>query len=1031
MFSKLVFVVDSEEIEFQLHELVRILQYVASNQRANVSFPSIPKYPAYEENIIQNFNRFSKGIIDKYAKYYEVNKEILAFILRNFNGRTLSAFKETAFFQVYLVMMNRIKSKDKPSTPYIDNEQFNQLILPPFIPPINNATGWLGLACYAREIEERSDWWINIGGRIILLRSLPTERQHFYVSDHGSCADVLIEVKQNLIEPNLNEGRKRMLHCFKFWRHYRGNLSDQEREYIKKHFIIMLHRGLGGNNLRNEFLLFVLSLPESCRDRALQNGRLNYQFFNMSYSIGTRDTATSPWIRAPSEEVLSQITSEEYAEYNDIFNQTRERIRYLGDIQATTFVIELFHGGFSQFFTQIDQIFNRIDAEQYKIFFVLNQLALELGSELQKFLLRPIKSFGSAEEGESYRGFSRAFERYYSSGLSVKNPCELAMIMRSLLQGSELDDASLYFLPNLVSAWFVSETARNEVSILSGLMLLDLMESGVRLFDEEGNDLYSWRHTLIHPKKPDHTMDTVLIQDMYGDEIDLANFDGIHPMAHAGSVQDTKTKLGEKKLSAVRQKEGHLAIHWLSERLKLIHSELEYYLVVAKPESESTEEQPCSLLNKDDTSYKLIDKLLAADEKPSSSVKKNKHQFKKWKLLHEIIILTFRIRLETLDCLLSPCVIPLPEIIQLDITASLLASLQTGIQPALDHLISDTEQRQVRALRREQDYRHALQNRPLQDTYPPLGNDWVHHKTMADGNCALSAIALGLLYYRNNGNDLLTTHNGFRRQFALPFGINPDTFTPDAFFQVLNTLLSPAINFDNPIIKQIIAKLRSIEHIAPGTEKDQINMKIIAANNQAIKPEAFEHGDIRLEYSEEAIRILARQAILYQLAMAYVLRIYCASHNEEQFICNTDQLDESQDIEITLHVTNQYGEYLDDSVIAFLANIFGLTIRTKANEFGRITRYGTGDTEILIFNLRSGAADCHFELVLHSTAEFLENRLMMPNAMVNLLVPSVSQMFSSFSFFRRFHEWFITEHRHENPQLQRAHDERFGLMLRR
>ncbi len=84
------------------------------------------------------------------------------------------------------------------------------------------------------------------------------------------------------------------------------------------------------------------------------------------------------------------------------------------------------------------------------------------------------------------------------------------MIMRSLLQGKKLVDALLYFLPSLVSAWFVSETARNEISILSG-MLLDLMESGVQLFDVDGNNLYSWRHVLIHPKKPGRSMDKVTI----------------------------------------------------------------------------------------------------------------------------------------------------------------------------------------------------------------------------------------------------------------------------------------------------------------------------------------------------------------------------------------------------------------------------------------------------------------------------------------------------------------------------------------
>ena len=92
----------------------------------------------------------------------------------------------------------------------------------------------------------------------------------------------------------------------------------------------------------------------------------------------------------------------------------------------------------------------------------------------------------------------------------------------------------------------------------------------------------------------------------------------------------------------------------------------------------------------------------------------------------------------------------------------------------------------------------------------------------------------------------------------------------------------------------------------------------MAANNYTIKPEAFEHGNVRPACLEGAIRILARQGILYQLAMAYVLRVYCASHNGEQFTCNTIQVFGVANIGYVLNITNQFGEYLDDIVIAFL-----------------------------------------------------------------------------------------------------------------
>lgn len=308
----------------------------------------------------------------------------------------------------------------------------------------------------------------------------------------------------------------------------------------------------------------------------------------------------------------------------------------------------------------------------------------------------------------------------------------------------------------------------------------------------------------------------------------------------------------------------------------------------------------------------------------------------------------------------------------------------------LNYLIPDAEQFNVRALKREKDYKDALQDSQEYDIACALGNDWEHHETVADGNCILNSIALGLLYYRNNSNDLLINHDDFRKQFAYSFGLNPDTLTSDALSQVIDALLSLKINLNNPIIQLIIAKLRNVEHTALGTEKDQINQKIKDGRDRAIKLEAFENGDIKVEYSEEAIRILARQGTLYQLTMAYVLRLYCASHHKKSFTCNTDQVGEKKDIELTLDVTKEFGEYLDDTVIAFLANSFNLTIQAKVGEFGRIITYGTGDTKILIFNLRSAAGDSHFELVLPSSAEFLESRLKMQNAEIPKLVPSVS-----------------------------------------
>ncbi|MBY0543945.1 MAG: hypothetical protein K2Q14_00170 [Gammaproteobacteria bacterium] len=295
-----------------------------------------------------------------------------------------------------------------------------------------------------------------------------------------------------------------------------------------------------------------------------------------------------------------------------------------------------------------------------------------------------------------------------------------------------------------------------------------------------------------------------------------------------------------------------------------------------------------------------------------------------------------------------------------------------------DYLIPDDVQRSKRALKRINDYQYAKKNRKLHDTYGELGNNWTHHETLADGNCALSAFALGLLYHRNNGNDLLTTKRSFRRKFAQSFYLNPDTFTEEVFSQVMDALLSPQIDLDNPIIKKIIKKLSNVENVVEGTESNQINTKIEAANQRIFKPEIFENGNIRPEYRDGAIKCLARQGILYQLAMAYALREYCFSYNEGHFRCFIDRmLEEPQERDLTLNIANQFGEYLTEDIFAFLAYKFKLKIQLKTQEFGKIYNYGNSHLDIMIFALKPGEGDCHFELVLPSKRNFLEGKLAM------------------------------------------------------
>ncbi len=315
----------------------------------------------------------------------------------------------------------------------------------------------------------------------------------------------------------------------------------------------------------------------------------------------------------------------------------------------------------------------------------------------------------------------------------------------------------------------------------------------------------------------------------------------------------------------------------------------------------------------------------------------------------------------------------------LEISQTLLDTLETEDDEEFSCLILDEEQLNIRALKRKKDYAAALKKEKQPIFYHSTESELVHHYTIADGNCALSAIALGLLYLRINGNDRFTTHKNFRMHFAQSFNIDINVFTQESFSKVINALLSPKINLDNTIIQRIIEKLSCVENVVDGTENNQINQKIVAENNRTIKPEAFESGNIKPGLQQEAIKILARQAILYQLVMAYVLRKFCASENGKIFKCevkikNNDAI--SADYE--LKITNKFGEYLEDDVIAFLAKKFNISIQMRT-EFYFVQKFGDSNLQFILFNIGSGCADSHFELALPSNLKFLDDRLKIPN----------------------------------------------------
>lgn len=194
----------------------------------------------------------------------------------------------------------------------------------------------------------------------------------------------------------------------------------------------------------------------------------------------------------------------------------------------------------------------------------LAKLNEDIRTGRQESVLRPINVYGG-ETGEPYHVFAKKIKEYSESGSSLSSQ-DLAKEMRAVLNGEPVQNEALDFLPNLVAGWFCSEGARNPSSILTYLMILDLLEEQPAGDVGNQNKLQDWIDVLIHPKNDEPHFK---VSNLYGNEpVPVQNIGGKGPMCHDGSVKQAKKSLDNgQSLKCVRQKEGSLILEWLSYRV--------------------------------------------------------------------------------------------------------------------------------------------------------------------------------------------------------------------------------------------------------------------------------------------------------------------------------------------------------------------------------------------------------------------------------------------------------------------------------
>ena len=128
MFSKLIFTIDEQEIEFHSHEMVKIAKNIMEEiKETKEGKVSIPDYKSFNNEIEEKFDKF-----------------INAFLSGSFSstGATLPLVKE--------------------------------LFFPPYVECPNTVGKWLFLAHYLAQDYEKEPikgWWFNVANRLILLKN--------------------------------------------------------------------------------------------------------------------------------------------------------------------------------------------------------------------------------------------------------------------------------------------------------------------------------------------------------------------------------------------------------------------------------------------------------------------------------------------------------------------------------------------------------------------------------------------------------------------------------------------------------------------------------------------------------------------------------------------------------------------------------------------------------------------------------------------------------------------------------------------
>ncbi len=454
------------------------------------------------------------------------------------------------------------------------------LFIPAHAGGVDRLKKWLFVAKYFADIHAADSvlgWWLHVAGRLLFLKNSQTDEHHFYVSDHGKLVDIVPTVKEIAFEtPWTNP--KYCLMIMKIGKELQS-LSDipGELDKFKEKFFANIdtkelrewHQDKTDSQL--EEIIQSLSKP------AFRQSQWKQSQLGFAYTI---NVLLKKFIELKSR--TPDFDLKIYSYYGININSETQPVD--DSIDSSHDLDSLIEAVFSaktdeeesdksenpsessddkedeENFYKADQLIRRV---------VLSELAKEVNQGEHKSLFRPQESYGEAEKGAPYHSFAESVVKYFLFQNAL-TPQQIASSMRKITYGESCEIDGLEFLPNLVVAWFIGEAARNGCSIITSIMILDMIENSIVLNDRDGNNLYLWEHVLIHPLNEAFKKDKkIRISDVYGQPKKPTQIGGSHPMCHEGSKKQAAEPLKDgAKLNIMRQKEGSLILHWIYKHLK-------------------------------------------------------------------------------------------------------------------------------------------------------------------------------------------------------------------------------------------------------------------------------------------------------------------------------------------------------------------------------------------------------------------------------------------------------------------------------